>query len=190
VNPVRLKTNFLNVGFQVPKAVTKKRMVLWILTACLTTESDVSWKISPQSSGSKCKPGNEPAKVGDRIYLSIYLSIYIWLYSPLLDLGRFFRFFNFYIVSTTSWAGDQPVARPLPTHTGQHKDRINSHKHPCLEWDSNPWSSAFQGAKTVHALECAATVIGRRQVQLTKISRPEFAACLYYQSMFSLYVRW
>jgi hypothetical protein len=23
-------------------------------------------------------------------------------------------------------------------HTGQHKHRINAHRHPCLEWDSNP----------------------------------------------------
>jgi hypothetical protein len=25
-------------------------------------------------------------------------------------------------------------------HTQQHKHRINAHKHPCLEWDSNPRS--------------------------------------------------
>jgi hypothetical protein len=30
--------------------------------------------------------------------------------------------------------GDQRVARPLHTH------RINAHRHPCLEWDSNPRS--------------------------------------------------
>jgi hypothetical protein len=23
-------------------------------------------------------------------------------------------------------------------NTGQHKHRINAHRHPCLEWDSNP----------------------------------------------------
>jgi hypothetical protein len=28
-------------------------------------------------------------------FLSIYLSIYLWLYSPLLDLGRFFSFLTF-----------------------------------------------------------------------------------------------
>jgi hypothetical protein len=40
----------------------------------------------------------------------------------------------------TPWTCDQPVARPLPTHTEQHKHRINAHRHPCLEWDSNPRS--------------------------------------------------
>jgi hypothetical protein len=25
-------------------------------------------------------------------------------------------------------------------HTGEHKHRINAHRHPCLEWDSNPRS--------------------------------------------------
>jgi hypothetical protein len=34
----------------------------------------------------------------------------------LLDLGRFFNFLILYIVGRTPWTGDQPVARPLPTH--------------------------------------------------------------------------
>jgi hypothetical protein len=50
------------------------------------------------------------------LYLSIYLSIYLWLYIPLLSLGRFFSFLILYTVATTPWTGDQPVARPLPTH--------------------------------------------------------------------------
>jgi hypothetical protein len=25
-------------------------------------------------------------------------------------------------------------------HIEQHKHRMNAHRHPCLEWDSNPWS--------------------------------------------------
>jgi hypothetical protein len=44
-----------------------------------------------------------------------YVCIYLWLYSPLLDLGRFSVFcLIFYTVSRTPWTGDQPVARPLP----------------------------------------------------------------------------
>jgi hypothetical protein len=66
------------------------------------------------------------------IYLSIYLSIYPTVL--LLDLGRFFQFFNpTHTVGRTAWKRDQPVTRPLPTH------RINAHRHPFLEWDSNPW---------------------------------------------------
>jgi hypothetical protein len=48
-----------------------------------------------------------------------------WLYCLLLDLGRFFSFLILYTVSSTPWTGDQPVARCLPAHTGQHKHRIN-----------------------------------------------------------------
>jgi hypothetical protein len=43
-------------------------------------------------------------------------TIYLWLYSPLLELGHFFSFLILYIVGRTLWTGDQPVARPLPTH--------------------------------------------------------------------------
>jgi hypothetical protein len=44
-----------------------------------------------------------------------------------------------------------------------HKHRINTRRHPCLEWDSNPRSPVFEwrgGGKTVHALDGAVTVIG------------------------------
>jgi hypothetical protein len=34
----------------------------------------------------------------------------------LLDLGYFFSFLILYTVGRTPWTGDQPVARPLPTH--------------------------------------------------------------------------
>jgi hypothetical protein len=53
--------------------------------------------------------------------------------TALVDLGRFFNFLV-YTDCRTSWTGDQPVARPLPTH------RINAHRHLWLQWDSNPRS--------------------------------------------------
>jgi hypothetical protein len=53
-------------------------------------------------------------------------------------LADFFSFSILYAVGTTPWMGDQPVARPLPTHRTQH--RINAHIYPSLEWDSNPRS--------------------------------------------------
>jgi hypothetical protein len=34
----------------------------------------------------------------------------------LVDLGRFFTFLIPYAVGRAPWTGDQPVARPLPTH--------------------------------------------------------------------------
>jgi hypothetical protein len=73
--------------------------------------------------------------------------LHLWLYSPLLDIGRFFNFLIFYIDSRSPWTGDQPVTRPLPAHTGQHKYRINAHRHPCLKWDSNPRSQFLSGRR-------------------------------------------
>jgi hypothetical protein len=45
-----------------------------------------------------------------------------------------FQFRNPVHSQQNSFDGDQPVARPLPTR------RINAHRHPCVEWDSNPRS--------------------------------------------------
>jgi hypothetical protein len=40
---------------------------------------------------------------------------YLWLYSP-CGPWPLFQFLNLYTVGRTPWPGDQPVARPLPTH--------------------------------------------------------------------------
>jgi hypothetical protein len=64
------------------------------------------------------------------------------------------QFLNPKTVGRSSWTGDQPIARPLPIQTQ------NKHGHPCLEWDSKPTISEFKRAKTVHALDRAAIVIG------------------------------
>lgn len=67
------------------------------------------------------------------IIFSLSLSLSLWFYSQ-LDPGRFFSFLILYTLGRTPWTGDQSVARPLPTH------RIKAHRHPCLDWDSNPRS--------------------------------------------------
>jgi hypothetical protein len=54
-------------------------------------------------------------------YEAVMSFISLWLYSPLLDLGRFFSFLIIYTVGRIPCKGDQAVARPLPTH------RINAH---------------------------------------------------------------
>jgi hypothetical protein len=70
------------------------------------------------------------------------LLLLLWLCNPLLSLDRFFSsFLILYAVGRTPWTGDQPAARPLPTHTTTQTNRINAHRHSCLEWDSNPRSS-------------------------------------------------
>jgi hypothetical protein len=73
---------------------------------------------------------------GGKVAGAWILSVCLWLCKPLLDLDRFFSFLILYTVGRSPWTGDQPVARPLPTH------RINAHRHPYLEWDSNPRSKS------------------------------------------------
>jgi hypothetical protein len=86
-------------------------------------------------------------------------NISIYGSTALVDLGHLFSFLILYTVGRTPWMGDQPVARPLPTHRiTQTQDK---HRHPCLEWDSNPRFQCSMGGKTVHALDRAATAIGR-----------------------------
>jgi hypothetical protein len=78
--------------------------------------------------------------------ISVCLSIYGFPVL-LLDLDGFFSFLILYTVDRTTWTGDQPAARPLLTH------RMNTHRHPCLEWDSNPRSQhSSQRRQTVRPL--------------------------------------
>jgi hypothetical protein len=89
------------------------------------------------------------------IYLSIYLSIYLWLYSPFLDLGRFFSFLTFYTVGRTPWTGDQAVERPLPAHrTAQTQNKRTQTSMPWVGFEAT--IPVFDRAKTVHALYRAA----------------------------------
>jgi hypothetical protein len=96
------------------------------------------------------------------IHLSIYLSIYIWLYSPLLDPGSFFSFLILYTAGRTSWTGDQPVARPLPTRRIiQTQNKCRQISMPRVGFE--PTIPVFERAMTDHALDHAATVIGYRK---------------------------
>jgi hypothetical protein len=58
-------------------------------------------------------------------------------------------------VGRNPWTGDQPVSRPQPT---QNTRRQTSMPRVGLE----PMTTAFERAKTVHALDRAATAIGVR----------------------------
>jgi hypothetical protein len=78
-------------------------------------------------------------------------------------VGPWPLFFNFilYTVGRTPWTGNQPVARPLPIH----RTTQTQNKH--MLQTSIPWVGfeptvpGFELAKMVHALDRAATVIGR-----------------------------
>jgi hypothetical protein len=54
---------------------------------------------------------------------------------------------------------DQPVARPRYLHTGQHKHRISAHTKIHVLSEIRTHDTSVR-AKTVHALDRAATVIG------------------------------
>jgi hypothetical protein len=106
------------------------------------------------------------------ICLSVYLSIctsvrpstflptYLWLYSP-CGPWPIFQFLNPHRVGRTSWTGDQPVARPLPTHTTQTQNKRIQTSMPWVGFEHT--TPVLQRAKTVHALDSAATVIGVSQ---------------------------
>jgi hypothetical protein len=65
------------------------------------------------------------------------------------------QFHNPKKVGRTPWTGNQPVARPLPTQTK------NKCRHKFLPWVGfETMIPVFERAKTVHALDRAATVIG------------------------------
>jgi hypothetical protein len=77
----------------------------------------------------------------------------------LLGLGRFFSFLIFYTVDRTPWTGDQPVVRQLATHrTTQTQNKRTQISMP--EVGLEPTIPVLERAKTVHALDRTATVIG------------------------------
>jgi hypothetical protein len=81
--------------------------------------------------------------------MALHSSVGPW---PILQLRK-----HFYTDGRTPWTRDHPVARPLPTH--RRTQRINANAHYALV-GLEPTIPAFNGAKTVHALERAVTVIG------------------------------
>jgi hypothetical protein len=90
----------------------------------------------------------------------IYLSIYLLLHSPLLNFAGFFSFLNIYTVGRTASTGDQPIAKPLPTHrTTQTQNKRIHTSMPWVGFEST--IPVFERAKTFHALDRAATLFVR-----------------------------
>jgi hypothetical protein len=63
---------------------------------------------------------------------------YLRLYSP-CGPWPLFQFLNLYTVGRTPWTGIGP-SQGRYLYTG-HQHRVNAHRHPCLEWDTNPHPS-------------------------------------------------
>jgi hypothetical protein len=83
------------------------------------------------------------------IYLSVSLSIY-GSTALLLYLGRTFRFLIIYAVGRTPWTGDEPLARPLPTHgTTQTQNKRTQTSTFWVGFEST--IPTFEQAKTVSA---------------------------------------
>jgi hypothetical protein len=77
---------------------------------------------------------------------------------PLWTLASF-SLFNVHTVGTTPLTGDQPVARPLPTHTTtQTQNKRTQTSMPRVGFE--PTIPVSDRAKTVHIVDRAATVIG------------------------------
>jgi hypothetical protein len=90
---------------------------------------------------------------------------------PFVDLGRFFRILILYTVGRIPSMGDQPVARPLPAHrTIRTQNKRTQTSMPWVEFE--PTIPMLERAKTVHALNRAATVIGWT-MELSKLNRKE-----------------
>jgi hypothetical protein len=135
------------MGFQISVTVLgdlRHFLFTTFMTMCSPTERccpvQVHW----------CRPDctTYPGRQCFSICLSIYGSTAL-----LLDLGCFLSFLIFYTVSRTPWTGDQPITRPLPAHRTAH-----TQNKPRIGFE--PTITAFERAKTVHALDRVATVIG------------------------------
>jgi hypothetical protein len=105
------------------------------------------------------------------IYLSICLCImYVFIaLQPFVGSWPLFQFLDPIHSRWDSLDGDQPVARPLPTHrtTQTQNKRIQTSK-PQVAFE--PMTPVFERAKTVHALDRAATVIGHSTIYAFKFS--------------------
>jgi hypothetical protein len=89
------------------------------------------------------------------------------------DLGRLFSFLILCTVGRTPWTGDQPVARPLPIHRTTQTQNIRTQTSiPRVGFE--PTAPVFEPAKTVHALERAATVICSSYILVSWISFSNF----------------
>jgi hypothetical protein len=79
--------------------------------------------------------------------MKLHVTFFIRLYSSFVGPWHFFSLLILYTVGRTPCMGDQPVLRPLLTHTGQHKHRINAHKHPCLQMGFEPTTLRVRGGE-------------------------------------------
>jgi hypothetical protein len=97
-----------------------------------------------------------------RVLIMKFLYFSLWLYSP-LNLGRIFSSLILYTVGRSLLTGDQPVARPLPTH----RTSLNKRTQISMPWmEFEPTTPEFVREKTVHASDCEAIVMARKLLSM------------------------
>jgi hypothetical protein len=109
-----------------------------------------------------------------KLNLTYYLII-IWLFTfingstaPFWALAAF-SVLQSYTQSVRQFGWGVRPSQGLYLHTGQHKHRINAHRHPCLSeirTHDPPPPPVFERAKTIYALERTATVFGNLIIYL------------------------
>jgi hypothetical protein len=110
----------------------------------------------------------------DQLNFSFRNRHYLWDTLSIMALQPFaepwprLQFLNLYTISKTPWTGDKPVARPLPTHRTTQTQNKRTHTS-MLRVVFERKSTVFARAKTVHALDRAATVIGKEFEVLTAV---------------------
>jgi hypothetical protein len=87
---------------------------------------------------------------------------------PFIGRWPLFQFLNLYTVGRIHWTGDQPVARPLPTHrTTQTQNKRKERAMSRVVFE--PTTTVFERAKTFHVLDRVAAVVGKQgtsQIQI------------------------
>jgi hypothetical protein len=73
------------------------------------------------------------------VCLSMALQSFVWPWT-------LFQFLNPLHSRQDSLAGGS-ARHKAATYTQHNTNRINAHRHPCLEWDSNPWSQCSSGRR-------------------------------------------
>jgi hypothetical protein len=97
--------------------------------------------------------------------------MYLWFYSPCGPST--YLILILHTVGRTPWTGDEAAARPLPTHrTTQTQNKRTQTSMPRVGFE--PTIPVFERAKTVHALDGAATVIGSLSPIASFLLRFEF----------------
>jgi hypothetical protein len=98
-------------------------------------------------------------QISVRTILSEIKPIYLWLYSPLLDLDRFFSFLICTKAAGLLGRGISPSQRHYLHRTTQTE---NKRIQTSMRWVGfQPTIPVFKRAKTLHALDRTATLISR-----------------------------